>query len=230
MHGGGPNVTPGTPLPAAYVEENLELIQKGSSNLAKQISNAKKFGIPVVVAINQFATDIPAELQLVQSLSKEYGAFDAVVCNHFAKGGAGAIELAKAVEAACNQASNFHFLYDLSVPVEKKIETIAKEIYGADGIEISPEAQEQIDRYKKQGFGDMPLCMAKTHLSLSHDPALKGAPTGFVLPIRSVTASVGAGFLIPLVGTMSTMPGLPTRPCFYDIDINLENGEVQGLF
>lgn len=230
MHGGGPNVTPGTPLPAAYVEENLELVNKGSANLAKQISNANKFGIPVVVAINTFATDTPSELQLIQKLCKDYGAFDAVACSHWAKGGAGATELAKMVEKACNQPSSFHFLYELSIPVEEKIEMIAKEVYGADGIEISPEAQVQIDRYKKQGFGNMPLCMAKTHLSLSHDPALKGAPTGFVLPIRDVVASVGAGFLVPLVGTVATMPGLPTRPCFYDIDINFETGQVEGLF
>jgi len=122
------------------------------------------------------------------------------------------------------------FLYDLQQSIEEKIEIIAKEVYGADGIELSPTAREQIERYKAQGFNDLPICMAKTHLSLSHDASLKGAPTGFTVPIREVRASVGAGFLYPLVGTMSTMPGLPTRPCIYDIDLNLETGNVEGLF
>jgi len=134
------------------------------------------------------------------------------------------------VERACNEKSNFKYLYDLKASIENKIETIAKEIYGADGIEISPEAQKAIDRYKMQGFNDLPICMAKTHLSFSSNPALKGAPTGFMIPIRDVRASVGAGFLFPLVGTMTTMPGLPTRPCFYDIDIDLETEAIHGLF
>ena len=134
------------------------------------------------------------------------------------------------MDKACHAPSDFKFLYDVNDSIESKIETIAKKIYGADGIDISPEAQVAIDRYKKQGFQNMPICMAKTHLSLSANPDLKGAPTGFRIPIRDVRASVGAGFLYPLVGTMTTMPGLPTRPCFYDIDLDLETGDVHGLF
>ena len=230
MHGGGPPVVAGTPLHPDYKTENLDLLEKGFCNLKKQIGNANLFGIPVVVAINVFHTDTDKELLLLQKMARENGAFDAVLCRHWAKGGKGATDLAEAVSRACNAPSNFKFLYDLKEPIETKIETIAKEIYGADGIEISPEAQKAIDRYKRQGFNDLPICMAKTHLSFSSNPALKGAPTGFMIPIRDVRASVGSGFLFPLVGTMSTMPGLPTRPCFYDIDIDLETEAVHGLF
>ncbi|XP_066282488.1 C-1-tetrahydrofolate synthase, cytoplasmic-like isoform X3 [Branchiostoma lanceolatum] len=230
MHGGGPKVTAGTPLPREYKEENIDLVEAGCSNLRKQIENALHFGIPVVVAINGFATDTEAEMQAVIKKSKEFGAFDAVICSHWANGGAGAADLARAVEQASQQPSDFHFLYDVKLPLEEKIETIAKKIYGADGIELSEQAQAAINRYRSQGFNDLPICMAKTHLSLSHEPDRKGAPTGFTLPIRDVRASVGAGFIYPLVGTMSTMPGLPTRPCFYDIDIDLNTEEVKGLF
>lgn len=230
MHGGGPNVVPGNPLPAAYVQPDCELVQKGFSNLRKHIENVRKFGLQVVVAINRFSTDSDEELQLIQRLCKEQGAFDAVICSHWAHGSRGAATLADAVEKAAQQPSDFRFLYDLQQSIEEKIEIIAKEVYGADGIELSPTAREQIERYKAQGFNDLPICMAKTHLSLSHDASLKGAPTGFTVPIREVRASVGAGFLYPLVGTMSTMPGLPTRPCIYDIDLNLETGNVEGLF
>ena len=230
MHGGGPPVMAGTPLKAEYTEENVELVEKGFCNLRKQIENARKFGVPVVVAVNAFATDTQKELDVIRRLAKEHGAFDAVICRHWAEGGKGAADLARAVDKACQAESDFKFLYDLDKSVEEKIETIAKEIYGADGIDISPEAQLKIDRYKKQGFNDLPICMAKTHLSFSSDPTLKGAPTGFRIPIRDVRASVGAGFLFPLVGTMSTMPGLPTRPCFYDIDLDLQTGQVHGLF
>jgi len=230
MHGGGPPVVAGIPLHDDYKTENLDLVKAGFCNLKKQISNANLFGIPVVVAINVFHTDTQNELELLQALAKQNGAFDAVLCRHWAEGGKGAKELAEAVERACNEKSNFKYLYDLKASIEKKIETIAKEIYGADGIEISPEAQKAIDRYKMQGFNDLPICMAKTHLSFSSNPALKGAPTGFMIPIRDVRASVGAGFLFPLVGTMTTMPGLPTRPCFYDIDIDLETEAIHGLF
>ncbi|KAK7482180.1 hypothetical protein BaRGS_00026529 [Batillaria attramentaria] len=229
MHGGGPTVTAGVPLPKQYTQENLELVEKGCSNLIKQIENANFFGIPVVVAVNGFATDTQAELELVQKLARDNGAFDAVICNHWAQGGAGARDLAAAVDKATQQPSNFQFLYDVKLPIEEKIEIIAKKIYGADGIELEPLAQEQVARYKRQGFNDLPICMAKTHLSLSHKPELKGAPKGFVLPIREVRASIGAGFIYPLIGTMSTMPGLPTRPCFYDIDIDPDTEEIIGL-
>ncbi|XP_045603715.1 C-1-tetrahydrofolate synthase, cytoplasmic isoform X2 [Procambarus clarkii] len=230
MHGGGRAVVPGVPLPSDYTEENLSLVEGGFSNLKKQIENGKIFGVPVVVAINSFVTDTEAELNLVKELAIGAGAVDAVICNHWAKGGAGAVRLAEAVVAASNQPSDFKFLYNLTSSIEDKIRTIAQKIYGADDIEIQPEAQEQINRYKKQGFNDLPICMAKTHLSLTSDPSKKGAPTGFTIPVRDVRASVGAGFIYPLVGTMSTMPGLPTRPCIYDIDLDLEKELVQGLF
>ncbi|XP_043221374.1 C-1-tetrahydrofolate synthase, cytoplasmic-like [Amphibalanus amphitrite] len=230
MHGGGPAVTAGTPLAPEYTQENTSLVEKGFANLNKQIQNTLKFGVPVVVAINRFSSDTDAELELTQRLCRAAGAADAVICSHFAQGGAGARRLAEAVETACQQPSSFRFLYDLTLPIVDKIRIIAREIYGADDVELSEEAAAQVERYTRQGFSELPICMAKTHLSLSHDPAKKGAPTGFTLPIRDVRASVGAGFLYPLVGTMSTMPGLPTRPCIYDVDLNLDTGNVEGLF
>ncbi|XP_071803911.1 C-1-tetrahydrofolate synthase, cytoplasmic-like [Asterias amurensis] len=230
MHGGGPTVVAGQPLPKEYNEENLELLEAGFCNLRKQIENASFFGVPCVVAINRFGTDTDNELQLIQTLAKGAGAYDAVVATHFSQGGAGAALLASALEKACQQPSSFQFLYDLKLPIEEKIAIIARKIYGADGIELSEEAQKKVDRYRSQGFNDLPICMAKTHLSLSHDPTKKGTPTGFTLPIRDVRASVGAGFLYPLIGTMSTMPGLPTRPCFFDIDIDPETEVITGLF
>ncbi|XP_032480305.1 C-1-tetrahydrofolate synthase, cytoplasmic isoform X4 [Phocoena sinus] len=216
MHGGGPT--------------NLELVEKGFSNLKKQIENARMFGVPVVVAVNAFKTDTEAELDLITRLAKEHGAFDAVKCTHWAEGGKGALVLAQAVQRAAQAPSSFQLLYDLKLPVEDKIRIIAQKIYGADDIELLPEAQHKAEVYTKQGFGNLPICMAKTHLSLSHNPEQKGVPTGFVLPIRDIRASVGAGFLYPMVGTMSTMPGLPTRPCFYDIDLDPETEQVNGLF
>lgn len=230
MHGGGPTVTAGLPLPKDYIEENLELVEKGFSNLRKQIENARMFGVPVVVAVNAFKTDTEAELDLISRLAREHGAFDAVKCTHWAEGGKGALALAQAVQRASRVPSSFQLLYDLKLPVEDKIRIIAQKIYGADDIELLPEAQHKAEVYTKQGFGNLPICMAKTHLSLSHNPEQKGVPTGFVLPIRDIRASVGAGFLYPLVGTMSTMPGLPTRPCFYDIDLDPETEQVNGLF
>ena len=229
MHGGGSKVVAGVPLPAEYLSENLELVNKGFCNLHKQIENASFFGVPVVVAVNRFASDTDAEVNAIISLSKESGAFDGIACTHFADGGAGAVALANAVLKACKETIHFKFLYDLSLPLDKKMEIIAQKIYGAAEIELSAEAKVKIDRYTKQGFGDLPICMAKTHLSLSSNPELKGAPTGFTLPIRDVRASVGAGFVYPLIGTMSTMPGLPTRPCFFDIDIDPDTEEVIGL-
>ncbi|EGV99765.1 C-1-tetrahydrofolate synthase, cytoplasmic [Cricetulus griseus] len=230
MHGGGPTVTAGLPLPEAYTKENLDLVEKGFSNLRKQIENARMFGVPVVVAMNAFKTDTDAELDLIARLSREHGAFDAVKCTHWAEGGRGALALAQAVQRASQAPSNFRLLYDLKLSIEDKIRIIAQKIYGADDIELLPEAQKKAEVYTKQGFGNLPICMAKTHLSLSHNPEQKGAPTGFILPIRDIRASVGAGFLYPLVGTMSTMPGLPTRPCFYDIDLDPETEQVIGLF
>ncbi|KAF1797278.1 formate--tetrahydrofolate ligase-domain-containing protein [Mucor lusitanicus] len=228
-HGDGPEIIAGKPLPEAYVGENLELLEKGCCNLVKHIQNAKKFGVPVLVAVNRFTNDTDAEMELVRDLSLKAGAFDAVACDHWARGGAGAVDLGKAVIKACEQPTDFKFLYELDLPIEKKIEAICREIYGADGVEFSDLAKEKIETYTRQGFAPLPICMAKTQYSFSHDPALKGVPTGFTVPIRDIRASVGAGFLYPLVGTMQTMPGLPTRPCFFDVDLD-DNGEVIGLF
>jgi len=204
-------------------------LEKGCANLVANIEIARKFGIPVVVAINTFTDDSPAEVALVKKFAKEAGAFDAVLSDHWNNGGAGATELAEAVIAACEEPSDFKFLYPLDWSIEKKIETIATEIYGAVKVEFSSQSKQQIATDEKSGFGKLPICMAKTHLSLSHDPALKGAPTGFTLPIREVRASVGAGFIYPLCGEMRTMPGLPSVPAFMGIDLD-ENGEVVGLF
>jgi len=229
-HGGGPEVTPGKPLSEVYLEENLEILEKGCSNLEKHISNAKKFGLKVIVAVNQFSSDTQAELDLVVRRALAAGADAARPANHWAQGGAGAADLAKAlIEAIEDKPSEFKFLYDLSLPLASKIETIAKEMYGADGIELSELAKEQLARYERQGFANLPVCMAKTHLSLSHEPQLKGAPSGFTVPIRYCKLSAGAKFVVALVGTMQTMPGLSTRPGAYDIDLD-ENGQVQGLF
>ena len=230
MHGGGPKVVAGKPLDPAYTSENLDLLRAGLGNMLHHIKTAKKFGVPVVVAVNRFSNDTPAELELVRKAAiDEGGAVDAVVCEHWEKGGEGAIDLANAVIKACEMKSDFKFLYPLEDSIKSKIETIAREVYGAAGVEYAPEAEERIIEYTRLGFGKLPICMAKTHLSLSHDAALKGVPTGFIIPIRDIRASVGAGFLYPLLGTMSTMPGLPTRPVFMEIDIEPETGRIIGL-
>ena len=231
MHGGGPKVIAGAPLAPEYVEENLELLEAGGSNLQAHIENAKRFGIPVVVAVNSFKDDTVAEVELVRKMAIDAGAEDAVVSRHWMEGGLGAKALAEAVVAACEKPSDFKFLYPLQgTSIKDKIETICRKIYGADGVEYSEEAEKKIALYTRLGFDELPMCMAKTHLSISHDPLLKGRPTGFTVPIRDIRASVGAGFLYPLLGEMSTMPGLPTRPVYYDVDLDLETGQVTGLF
>jgi len=230
MHGGGPKVVAGRPLDPAYTEENLALLEKGAANLAKHIENAKLFGIPVCVAVNSFQYDTPAEVALVQRIAREAGSEGAFKCTHWMDGGKGAVELAEAVIGAAKRTSHFEYLYPLEWPIKKKIETIATKVYGADGVDYLPEAEAKVELYTRLGFDRLPICMAKTHLSLSHDPALKGRPTGWRLPIRDIRASVGAGFLYPLCGTMQTMPGLPTRPVYYDVDLDLKTGRVVGLF
>jgi formyltetrahydrofolate synthetase len=230
MHGGGPKVVAGRPLDAAYTEENLALLEKGAVNLVKHIENAKLFGVPVCVAVNSFKYDTPAEVALVQRIAREAGAEGAFKCTHWMHGGKGAIELAEAVVGAARQTNHFEFLYPLDWPIKRKIEAIATRLYGADGVDYLPEAEAKVELYTRLGFDKLPICMAKTHLSLSHDPALKGRPTGWRLPIRDIRASVGAGFLYPLCGTMQTMPGLPTRPAYYDVDLDLKSGKVVGLF
>lgn len=176
-----------------------------------------------------FRSDTNAEMELIRKLSLAAGADDAVACDHWARGGLGAVDLGKAVIEACEKDKQFKFLYDLELPIEAKIEKICKEIYGADGVELSDLAKSKVALYTQQGFASLPICMAKTQYSFSHDPALRGVPTGFTVPIRDIRASVGAGFLYPLVGSMQTMPGLPTRPCFFDVDLD-ESGKVVGLF
>jgi formyltetrahydrofolate synthetase len=230
MHGGGPKVTAGQPLDRAYTEENLDLLEKGCANLEAHIENARRFGIPVVVAVNRFKDDTDAEVEVVRRRAIAAGAEDAVMSNHWAEGGRGSVALGEAIVAACEKPSQFEFLYPLDLSIKEKIEIIAKKMYGADAVEYSPEAENKVELYTRLGFDKLPMCMAKTHLSLSHDPSLKGRPTGFTVPIRDIRASVGAGFLYPLLGEMSTMPGLPTRPAFYDIDLDLETGKVVGLF
>ncbi|KAI0636754.1 FTHFS-domain-containing protein [Trametes polyzona] len=230
MHGGGPDVSPGKPLADTYTKEDLVTLREGCKNLAKHIENSRKFGVKVIVAINQFASDTEAELQLVREQALAAGADAAVVSNHWAEGGAGARALAEAVINVCEGESNFRFLYDLNLPIEKKIEIISKEIYGADGIVLSEQAQKQVETYTRQGYGNLPICMAKTQYSFSHDPKLKGVPTGFTIPIRSVRLSAGAGFLYPILGDMQTMPGLGTRPGFWEVGLDPETGKVVGLF
>jgi len=229
MHGGGPTVRPGIPLDEAYTKENLPLLEKGLCNLGVHIKNALKFGIPVVVAVNAFRDDTEAELEMIREYAVGQGAEDSVVTTHWANGGEGAAKLAEAVVAACEKPSKFKFLYPLDWSIKEKIDKISKDIYGADSVTYEPLAEKQIENYERAGFGNLPICMAKTHLSLSHDPTLKGAPTGFAIPVREVRASVGAGFIYPLIGKMSTMPGLATHPAFMDIDVD-EKGEVVGLF
>jgi len=228
MHGGGPTVAAGKPLPPAYSSEDLALLERGCANVIRHIEIAQTFGVPVVVAINKFPTDTDAELELVRKLTMATGAHASVVADHWERGGDGARELADAVVDACDSASEFQYLYPLDLPLVKKIETIATHIYGADGIALSDEAREQLTQFESLGYGKFPICMAKTPLSLSHDPKWKGVPSGYELPIREVRASVGAGFIYPLCGTVRTMPGLPVRPAFMGIDID-DDGQVIGL-
>jgi formyltetrahydrofolate synthetase len=231
MHGGGPKVVAGKPLAPEYTDENLELLRAGLPNLERHIQNAIKYGVNVVVAVNSFATDTKAEVELVRDAALKMGAMDAVVSTHWADGGLGAKKLAEAVVKAAEKPSKFKFLYALdTTTIKEKIETIAREIYRADGVDYTPEAEEQIVRYTRLGFDKLPICMAKTHLSFSTDATKKGAPTGFRVTIREIRASAGAGFLYPILGDMRTMPGLPTRPVFYDVDLDMETGKVLGLF
>ncbi len=228
-HSGKFKVVPGKPLDKGLIEEDIPAIELGASNLKKQIENAKIFGIPCVVAINKFSTDTEKEIERVKELAIEFGADDVGISEVWEKGGEGGIELAEKVIKACEKDKNFEFLYPLEWPIKKKIETIATKIYGAEKVEYSPLAEEKIKLYTKWGFENLPICMAKTHLSLSHDPNLKGAPKGFTLPIRDIRISAGAGFLYPLCGEMRTMPGLPSEPAGIKVDID-EEGRIVGLF
>jgi len=227
MHSGEVNVVPGRPLPEELRTEHLDLLEKGFVNLKKHIENMRLFGVPVVVAMNRFITDSDKELDLLRKMCQDHGA-DAALSNVWEEGGEGGKELAEAVVKACDKPSDFKLLYPDDMPIEEKIRTVATKIYGAKDIDLSPVAKKKVKQFTKFGWDNLPLCMAKTHLSLSHDPALKGAPTGFTLPVRDIRASVGAGFLFPLCGTMRTMPGLPTTPAGTKMDV--VDGKIVGLF
>ncbi len=229
MHGGVGNIRPGKPLPPELVRENLPALEKGSENLAKHIENARLFGVPVVVAVNKFTEDTPAEIELIREKAVAAGAEGAYLSDVWAKGGNGGRELAEAVVAACDKPSNFKLLYPDDMPIKEKITTIATTIYGADGVDFDPIAERKIEAFTKWGLGKLPICMAKTHLSLSHDGNLKGRPRGFRIPVRDIRPSAGAGFLFPLLGTFTTMPGLPSRPAAVDVDID-KDGRIVGLF
>jgi formate--tetrahydrofolate ligase len=228
-HSGKYRIVAGKALPPELLELNVADVEAGASNLIKQIENIKIHGVTPVVAINAFATDHAEEIEAIKRVAVEAGALGAAVSRHWADGGRGAIELAEMTVAAAEEPSEFKFLYDLDQPITAKIEAIATKIYGAKDVSYTTQAAEQIKAYEENGFGKLPICMAKTHLSLSHDAALKGAPTGFTLPIREVRASVGAGFIYPICGDMRTMPALPAHPAAERIDID-GNGNVVGLF
>jgi formate--tetrahydrofolate ligase len=231
MHGGALRVVPGRPLDnEALAKENMEALDKGGENLDKQVENVLQHGVPVVVALNHFPTDSDKEIRFVLDRATKAGASAAVLSQVWAKGGEGGIDLAKALMDVCEKKpSQFHHLYPLDISIKEKIETIATRIYGADGVDYSPVADRQIRRYAKLGFDKLPICMAKTHLSLTADPNLKGRPRGFRVNVREVRASMGAGFLYPLLGEMRTMPGLPTDPAGAHMDLD-EKGRVVGLF
>ncbi len=229
MHSGKYTVVAGQPMDPALTSEDLEGVKQGAVNLQAHVENMKKFGVPVVVAINRFAADTDGEIELVRKLAIEAGADEVALSDVHAKGGEGGVELAEAVVRAAELPSDFKFLYEDDISIKEKINTIATEIYGADGVDYSPEAEAKVKLYTEMGLSNLPICMAKTHLSLSHDPKLKGRPKGFRLPVRDIRASVGAGFLYALCGDMMTMPGLPAVPAGTKIDID-ENGVVVGLF
>jgi formate--tetrahydrofolate ligase len=228
MHSGRFNVVAGKPLDPGLTQENLKAIEEGSCNLVKHIKNMQLFGVPVVVSINRFTFDTDKEVALVKKIAEEAGARCAPI-EVWAYGGAGGVDLAQLVVEACEEKSNFKLLYPDDWSIKQKIEAIATKIYGAEGVDFAPTAEEQIKRYTAFGLDKLPICMAKTHLSLSHDPTLKGAPTGFTLPVREIRPSAGAGFLYPLCGEMSTMPGLPSTPAGWRVDID-KKGETLGLF
>jgi formate--tetrahydrofolate ligase len=227
-HSGRYEVKAGKPLPEQMLKENPEDVYAGSANLRRQIENIRVHGVSAVVAINAFPTDYHSEHDAIREVAKEMGARVAV-CEHFAKGGVGAVELAEAVAEAAEEPSSFRFLYPDEASLREKIETIAKTIYGAKGVEYDLSASRQLESYEKNGFGKLPICIAKTHLSISSDPSLKGAPRGWILPVRQARLSAGAGFIYPICGDMRTMPGLSATPAAHQIDID-EHGRVVGLF
>ena len=230
MHGGGPTVRPGIALDEAYTRENLGLLEAGCENLVAHIETIKKSGVRPVVCINSFYTDTKDEIALVRKVAEANGALCAL-SEHWLKGGEGAIELAEAVVQACEEENPFRFLYELEAPLSKRIELIAKEVYGADGVTYGEKAQEKLDLYEADPQSkELGTCMVKTHLSLSHDPNLKGRPTGWELPINDILVYRGAGFLVPVAGAIKLMPGTCSNPAFRNIDVDVDTGKVKGLF
>jgi len=229
MHSGRFKVVAGKPLDPALLQENPDVVAEGCGNLVRHIENARTYGVPVVVAVNRFTTDAESELAVVAERAEAAGAGWVAHSNVWAEGGEGGTDLAEAVVDACEAPKDFKFLYDLDASIKEKIETIATKMYGAGSVVYEKAAERAISRFEDLGYGNLPICMAKTHLSLTHDPAWKGAPSGYEFPVRDVRASVGAGFLYPLCGTMRTMPGLPTTPAGENVDIG-PDGNVVGLF
>jgi len=230
MHGGGPTVKPGVPLAEEYTKENLELLEKGCENLVAHIETVKKSGVRPVVCINTFHIDTKAEIELVRKIAEQNGAL-AAVSEHWLKGGDGAIELAEAVITACDEKTNFKFLYELDTPLRKRIELIAREVYGATGVTYTDEALEKAKAFEADPVSKtLGTCMVKTHLSLSHDPDIKGRPKDWELPIRDILVYKGAGFIVPVAGAIKLMPGTASNPAFRRIDVDVKTGKVQGLF
>jgi formyltetrahydrofolate synthetase len=228
LHGSSVDVKPGRPLPRELLEEDVDAVEKGSANLAHMIGIVRRAGVPAVVAINRFAEDTDREIDALMRAAKAAGAAGVEVIEAYERGGAGAEDAARAVAKACETESEVRAFYDVSAPIAAKIEALARDVYGADGVDFSPRAREEIERYAAWGLDRLPICMAKTHLSVSHDPKRRGVPTGFRVPIQQVRASAGAGFLVALLGDVMMMPGLPTEPASANMDID-ENGNLIGL-
>lgn len=229
LHGGGGLAKAGTPLPVGLTGPNREALTKGIANLEQHIANVKTYGIPVVVAINGFQGDLPEEWRYVKQRALEAGAMGAAVSTHWADGGQGAEDLVEEVLTACRQPSDFQFLYPNSMSIKQKIDTVATRMYGADGVTFDPAAEEQIQTASRLGCGEWPVCMAKTPLSLSHDPTLKGRPTGFTVPIKELRILAGAGFLTAVCSGIQLMPGLPTHPAGEHIDVDTKTNDIVGL-
>jgi formate--tetrahydrofolate ligase len=231
MHGGGPAVKPGVPLDEAYTRENLDLLEKGCENLVAHLQIVKKSGVRPVVCINHFRTDTAAEIALVRNIAEQHGAL-AAVSKHWLQGGAGAVELAEAVLAACEEKTDFQFLYPEDAPLQQTIERLARDIYGARGVSYSPKAQKKLQILESQNskYRHLGVCMAKTHLSLSHDPQLKGRPQNWELPISDFLIYMGAKLIVPLAGQIKLMPGTASRPAFMNIDVDVNTGHITGLF
>jgi methylenetetrahydrofolate dehydrogenase (NADP+)/methenyltetrahydrofolate cyclohydrolase/formyltetrahydrofolate synthetase len=230
MHGGGPTVVPGRPLPDEYTKENLALVEKGCANMVHLIGVIKKAGINPVVCVNAFHTDTKDEIAIVRKAAEAAGARVAT-SEHWLKGGDGALELADVVMDACNDKNNFKFLYPLETPLRKRVETVAKEVYGADGVSWTPEAEAKAKRFEADPkYNEYMTMMVKSHLSLSHDPTKKGVPKGWILPVRDILVFSGAKFLCPMAGTISLMPGTASDPAYRRVDVDVETGKVKGLF